>query len=180
VVSVYEGKKPMKEKTSVQDIIQSIDKKKTGKEQEEQMTKEYLILDCHTRFIGVQIEYLREVFELKDDNEISPIPFTPSYILGIIHVRGEIIPVLSLSEILKIEEKEFNFLKLVVIENQFKIAFPVKNILDMRAINVKDLKAIRDITAKTEEQFISGEFDYNGEVISIMDIPKLYVSDYIL
>ncbi|MBN2535449.1 MAG: chemotaxis protein CheW [Spirochaetales bacterium] len=170
----------MKDKTSVTEILQEIDKMSTNKEQEDHITKEFLILDCHSRLIGIQIEYLREVFELKDDNAISPIPFTPSYILGIIHIRGEIIPVLSLSEILKIEEKEFSLLKLVVIENQFKIAFPVKNILDMKAIKVKEIRAIRDISTKAEEQFISDEFDYNGKQISVMDIQKFYLSNYIL
>lgn len=170
----------MKQKASVSEIIEEIDNKGIIKEEDDQITKEYLILDCHSRLIGIQIEYLREVFELKDDNVISPIPFTPSYILGIIHVRGEIIPVLSLSEILKIEEKEYSLLKLAVIENQFKVAFPVKYILDMKAIKVKNIRAIRDIATKAEEQFISGEFEYSGKIISIMDIPKLYLSDYIL
>ena len=170
----------MKQKASVSEIIEEIDNKEITNEQEDQIAKEFLILDCHSRLLGIQIEYLREVFELKDDNVISPIPFTPSYILGIIHVRGEIIPVLSLSEILKIEEKEYNLLKLVIIENQFKIGFPVKNILDMKAIKVKNIRTIRDITTKAEEQFISGEFEYNGKIISVMDIPKLYLSDFIL
>ena len=170
----------MKQKSKVEEIIRAIDEKNIQKEREDKITKEFLILDCQSRLISIQIEYLREVFDLKDDNEISPIPFTPSYILGIIHVRGEIIPVLSLSEILKIEEKEFNLVHLVVIENQFKIAFPVKSILDMKAIKVKDIRAIRDIAIKTEEQFISGEFDYNGKIISVMDIPKLYLSNFIL
>jgi len=169
-----------KEKHKVDDIIKQIDDKNVQKEQEGKITKEFLIIECHSRLLGIQIEYLREVFDLRDDNALSPIPFTPSYILGIINVRGEIIPVLSLSEILQIEEKEYSLLKVVVIEKQFKIAFPVKSILDLKAVEVKNIRPIRDITTKKEEQFISDEFDYNGKVISIMDIPKLYLSEYIL
>ncbi|MBN1696165.1 MAG: chemotaxis protein CheW [Spirochaetales bacterium] len=170
----------MKQKNKVEEIIRAIDKQKGEKEQEERITKEYLIIDCQTRLIGIQIEYLREVLDLKDDNEISPIPFTPSYILGIINVRGEIIPVLALSELLHIDERELNLMKIVVIENQFKISFPIKNIVDMRAVDVKDIRTIKDVTAKKEDQFISDEFDYHGTVVSIMDIPKLFLSHYIL
>ncbi|MBN2441721.1 MAG: chemotaxis protein CheW, partial [Spirochaetales bacterium] len=161
-------------------ILREIDSKNIQKDQDSEITKEYLITNCQTRFIGIQIEYLREVFDLKDDNALSPIPFTPSYILGIINVRGEIIPVLSLAEILGIEETEFNLLKLVVIEHHFKIAFPIKTIVDLKAVDVKNIRVIKDVATKAEEQFISDEFEYNETVVSILDVPKLFLSEYIL
>jgi chemotaxis signal transduction protein len=170
----------MKKKNIVDDIIKEIDAKTIHKEREAEITKEFLIIDCQTKLIGIQIEYLREVFDLKDDSTLSPIPFTPSYILGVINVRSEIIPVLSLSEILGIEETEFNFLKLVVIEHQFKIAFPIKRILDLKAFDVKGIRAIKDAAIKDEEQLISEEFEYNGMIVGSLDIQKLFLSDFIL
>ena len=170
----------MKNKNIVDDIIKEIDSETIHREYESEITKEYLIVDCQTRLIGIQIEYLREVFDLKDDTFLSPIPFTPSYILGVINVRSEIIPVLSLSEILGIEETEFDLLKIVVIEQQFKIAFPLKRIIDMKAIDVKGIRAIKDAAIKTEAQLISEEFDYNGKIVGALDIPKLFLSDFIL
>jgi purine-binding chemotaxis protein CheW len=169
----------MKKKKKVDEIIKEIDEQGHDKKEEEKIFKELLILDCHSRFIGVQMEYLREVFELKDDNSIAPIPFTPSYVFGIINVRGEIVPVLSLSEILHIEEKEFNLLRLVVIEKDFKIAFTVKNILDIKHVDVKNIRTITHKDENKVQQFVSDEFDHEGNVVSILDVPKLYRSEYI-
>ena len=66
----------MKNKNIVDDIIKEIDSETIHREYESEITKEYLIVDCQTRLIGIQIEYLREVFDLKDDTSLSPIPFT--------------------------------------------------------------------------------------------------------
>src|SRR3990170_7439035 len=42
---------------------------------------------------GIETSYVREVYPLK---ELTPLPCTPPFVLGIVNVRGRILPVLDL------------------------------------------------------------------------------------
>jgi purine-binding chemotaxis protein CheW len=46
----------------------------------------------HERY-AAQVNYIREVFPLKD---VTPIPCTPSFVLGIMNVRGQVVSVLDI------------------------------------------------------------------------------------
>jgi len=141
--------------------------------------KEFLIIHTEGGLLGLQIEYLREAFDLSDPKDIIPIPFTPAYILGIINVRGEIVPVLSLETILGIPGAEGRYTTIVVIDYQFKIAFPIKEIVDLKGIDTKELKSIKDSQKTQEEQLLFQEFDYQGQPVTIVDVLKLYSSNYL-
>jgi purine-binding chemotaxis protein CheW len=141
--------------------------------------KEFLIIETEGGLLGLQIEYLREAFDLQDSKEIIPIPFTPAYILGIINVRGEIVPVLSLERILGLPGSEGMYSKIVVIDHQFKIAFPVKEIVDLKGIDTKELKTIKDTQKAQEDQLLFQEFDYQEHPVTILDVLKLYSSNYL-
>jgi purine-binding chemotaxis protein CheW len=47
---------------------------------------------CHERY-GAEVNYIREVYPLKD---ITAIPCTPPFVLGIMNVRGQVVSVLDL------------------------------------------------------------------------------------
>lgn len=101
----------MKSNTRIDEIIKTIEDKK--KMEKSNITKEFLIVDTGSNLIALQLEYLREVFDLNDKRDIVPIPFTPEYIMGIINVRGEILPVLSILNILGLNENISHFNKMI-------------------------------------------------------------------
>ncbi len=142
--------------------------------------KEFLVIDSGTTLIGIQVEYLREVFDITDMNDVIPIPFSPSYILGIVNVRGEIVPVLSFEQVLGLEETDVTYTKMVVIEEKFKVAFPVKDVVDLKAHEIKSLTAIRDIKRPVDEQLFFQEFEYEGKRVIIVDILKMYGTSHLV
>ena len=163
----------MSKKERINEIIKEAEENKNKDKDKSKIVKEFLIIDINSNFFALQLEYLREIFDLTDKDDIVPIPFTPQYILGIINVRGEIIPALSLLRILEIEDKNFNnYLKIAIIDEKFKIAFPFTEIID--------IKPIKNATKKNKDQFLTSEFEYGDKIISIIDIIKIYSSNYLL
>lgn len=60
----------------------------------------------------IETEYVREVYQLK---ELTPLPCTPSYVLGIINVHGQIISVIDIKKFFNLPEKGITDLNKVII-----------------------------------------------------------------
>ncbi len=170
----------MGKKERINEIIKEVEQHKLDKEKEtNKIIKEFLIIQIVSNHFALQLEYLREVFDLSSKKDIVPIPFTPEHILGVINVRGEIIPVISILKILGIKEKNSDYMKVAIVDEKFKIAIPFTDIVDLKTIDIKNIKTIKDAAKKTKEQFIMQEFDYEGIMIGVIDLIKIYSSDFL-
>jgi purine-binding chemotaxis protein CheW len=69
---------------------------------------------AHERY-AVETEYVREVYPLED---LTPLPCTPVFVLGIINVRGEILSVIDIKKLFELPEKGLTDLnKVIMIES---------------------------------------------------------------
>ena len=66
-------------------------------------TKQYIILKFDSEQYGIDITYIDNIVRLQ---HITRVPHTQPYFLGIINLRGEIIPVISLRRKFELPEKE--------------------------------------------------------------------------
>ena len=63
--------------------------------------EEFLGISLENELIGL---YLKEILTISKVLDIVRVPYTESYIVGVINLRGEILPVLSLKQILGLSE----------------------------------------------------------------------------
>jgi purine-binding chemotaxis protein CheW len=63
--------------------------------------EEFLGISVEDELIGLS---LKEILTISKVLDIVKVPYTPSYIVGVINLRGEILPVLSLKQILGLTE----------------------------------------------------------------------------
>ncbi|MBN2531961.1 MAG: chemotaxis protein CheW [Spirochaetales bacterium] len=164
------------EKGRIDTFIQQARDRKTSDTTSMTIIKDFLICDSGKGLIAIQIEYLNEVIELKDRKEVVPLPFIPEYISGIIDVRGEIIPVISLLSIIGEKSGEEDYIKGVVIENNIKVCFLFFDIIGLLSIDIKKIKSVKDVR---KNLYYNEEFEYEGENVIILDIPALFESDYL-
>lgn len=59
---------------------------------------------AHERY-AVEVDYVREVYPLKD---LTRVPCVPSFVLGIINVRGQVISVIDVKEFFDLPRKDFD------------------------------------------------------------------------
>ncbi len=65
---------------------------------------------------GIESAFVREVFPLKD---FTPLPGTPSYVLGIVNVRGQILSILDLKKFFNVSGKGLGQMnKLIILYNE--------------------------------------------------------------
>ncbi len=62
---------------------------------------QYLTFSLRSRLYGVPISIVREINQVGD---ITPVPQTPEYVVGIMNLRGKVIPVVDLKMKFKMEK----------------------------------------------------------------------------
>ncbi len=65
--------------------------------------EEFLGISLEGELIGIPLKKILTISKILDTVKV---PYTPDYIVGVINLRGEIIPVLSLKRVLGLSEKE--------------------------------------------------------------------------
>jgi chemotaxis signal transduction protein len=170
----------MEGKLRINDLMKAAVRDREKKDHKTGITKEFLIVELGDALLGLHIEYLREVFDLPDEQDILPLPFVPGYVRGVINVRGEIVPVLNLSTILGAGKEPAEALKMVIIEGGFKLAFPVREIVDMKTLDMRDWRTVEDAGRKPEEHLLTQEFAYRDRTVRVIDVPRLFASPYLV
>jgi len=100
---------------------------------------------------GIESNYVREVYPLK---ELTPLPCTPPFVLGIISVRGQILSVIDIKKFFDLPEKGLGDLNKVIIIHNEKMEFGILAdvILGTLSIPLNEVQAslptLTDIRAK--------------------------------
>ena len=73
--------------------------------EEDTQKDKYLIFSIGKEYYGIDIKYVIEIIGIEP---ITQVPELPSYIKGVINLRGKIIPVMDVRAKFKKEEKEYD------------------------------------------------------------------------
>jgi len=124
------------------------------------------------------IRYINEVFRL---NKVTPLPCTPSFVIGIINFRGKILSVIDIRNFIGFtnDTKDFNEVRQVIIVkiNDFEFGISVDNILGYYSITAEEIqKTVLTITNERKEFFIG--ISKNSTVV--LDIKNIILSEKII
>ncbi len=162
----------------MKEIIQNILEEKEIKK-EESIYYNFLVAKENNEHYAITLDYITEVCEAKI-TDLLKIPLVEDYILGILNIRGEIIPVISINKILNLPFSKENIGYVVVIENNFKIGIAVDEVKDIYQISSSSLKPIFHSQETRVSNIIPYEFDIEeNKVSNVLDVIALYDSDFI-
>ena len=65
----------------------------------------YLTFNLMEEFYGVNVNWILQIIAIPD---VTKVPKTPSFVKGVINLRGKIIPVMDLRLRFKLPEQEYN------------------------------------------------------------------------
>jgi len=104
---------------------------------------------------GIETQYVREIYPLKD---FTPLPGVPSYILGIINVRGQIIPLVDLKKFFNFPAKGIGELNKVIIIQDERIEFGIlaDEIIGTKAIFTEDILPVPQTVSGIGEKYMKG------------------------
>jgi purine-binding chemotaxis protein CheW len=121
---------------------------------------------------AVDITNVREVVRIQ---KITHIPQMPDFTLGIINIRGSIIPVFDLRKKFGLREKESDEQsKMIVVDvNDSQICFVVDKILNNVKIAVSSVVPTPNVKMKIKRECIRGIGKFEDRMIIILDLARL-------
>jgi len=104
---------------------------------------------------GIESDYVREVFPLKN---FTPLPGVASYILGVVNVRGQILPVVDLKKFFTLPEKGIGELdKIIILQNdQMEFGILTDIVRGTQTIDIKEIKNIPSSISGIGEAYLKG------------------------
>ena len=128
---------------------------------------------------GVEI---LKVQEIRSYSAVTPIPNTPSYIKGVINLRGTVVPVVELRSKFCMETAEYNkFTVIIVVTLGTKvIGLVVDAVSDVLDVSASEVRAVPDLGSRTDTRFIRGMAAIGERMTVLLDIDRLLSEDEVV
>lgn len=137
-------------------------------------SKQYISVRSGEDLFGVEIKYIDSIIVMQN---ITRVPKAQPYFLGVINLRGEIIPVMSVRRKFGLEEDVFNSLTRILIIKPEPTAAPVGMIVDevndVIELNNKDVEIMDYDEKDNMAGYSAGIGKYDDELINILNISEI-------
>lgn len=137
-------------------------------------SKQYIDVRLGKDLYGIEIKYIDSIIVMQN---ITRVPKAQPYFLGLINLRGEVIPVMSLRRRLGLEDKEFTSSTRIMIIKPETTAAPVGMIVDevneVISLNDDDVQKISYDENDSRALYSAGIGKHGSELINILNIPAI-------
>ena len=139
-------------------------------------TDQYLTFMLSDEEYGVDI--LR-VQEIRGWDGATAIPNSPDYVLGVVNLRGVVVPIFDLRKRFNLDNAEFTPETVTVVvkvaheKGERTIGMVVDAVSDVYNITAENINAAPDVGSSVGMEFIKGLATINNEMIILLDIDEL-------
>jgi len=133
---------------------------------------EYIIFSLDTETYGLDV---LKVQEIRQYGAVTKIANTPEFIKGVINLRGLIVPIVDMRIKFNLGQARYDESTIVIVLNISNriIGMVVDGVTDVLEIETSELKALPDIVANIDTQYITGLATYEEQMIVLVDIERL-------
>jgi purine-binding chemotaxis protein CheW len=122
------------------------------------------------------------VQEIKGWEATTPIPNVPSYVKGVINLRGVVVPIVDLRERFDIAEPTYDATTVVIIvktllnqKNERILGMVVDSVSDVYTVDLNNLQAAPKLGtgSMAEQEFVMGLATLDGQMMILLDVDHL-------
>jgi len=130
---------------------------------------------AHERY-AVASEYVREVYPLE---QLTPLPCTPAFVLGIVNLRGEILSVINIKKFFDLPEKGLTDLnKVIVLESEDRVFGILADAINgVRRILRSDIQPSLPTLTGIRQDYLQG---VTAERVVVLDAEKLLADEKLI
>lgn len=136
---------------------------------EESTFSQYIVVKIGNEQYGINIKYIDNIVRMQ---KITRVPKTQVYYRGVINLRGEVIPVMSLRLKLALESDQFdNKTRIIIVKmDNATIGIIVDEVREVVTLYEDSIEMVVYNPADDRTNYISGIGKNNGELISLLDM----------
>ena len=140
----------------------------------EKETKQYIVVNLGNEQYGIDIQYVDNIVRMQ---KITRVPKAQDYFNGIINLRGEIIPVMSLRLKFDLEKDVFTSktrMLILKIEQAAKVGIIVDEVKEVVTLEMDTIeKKNYDNSSDEKGTYLAGIGKHNDTLISILNIASV-------
>jgi purine-binding chemotaxis protein CheW len=113
-------------------------------------------------------------------DRVTPIPNTPDFILGVINLRGAIVPIVDLRRRFGLPAAEFGPTTVVIVvrvaqkdRNERTLGLVVDAVSEVCIVNAEDRKPAPDFGSGIKTDFVKGLATVENRMVILLDIDRL-------
>ena len=120
-----------------------------------------------------------QVQEVLRHTEIAPVPGAPSYVLGIINLRGNVVTVIDTRHRFGLEPGEIaDNTRIVIIEaEKHVVGILVDSVAEVVYLRQSEIETAPNVGNDDSAKFIQGVCHKNGELLILIELNKLLTDD---
>lgn len=140
---------------------------------------QYVTLGIASDLLAVPVERVREILEVQP---ISRLPHAPAYLLGMIDVRGQGVPVVDLRLKLGLEQAgETENTRIIVLDatvgaRELTFGLKTDRVFEVTVLDETELEPPPEIGVKWRSEFIAGIGRRNGAFVTVIDLAQLFAA----
>lgn len=146
------------------------------KESTHEELNQYLTFILNDEEYGVPILTVRGI---QGWEKTTPIPNSPHYVMGIINLRGEVVPIVDLRRRFDLEVIPYGAHTVVIVvrieqaDKQRTVGLVVDGVADVHDINEEDIRKTPDFGRSENNEFVKGLGLIDEKMVIILEIDKL-------
>ncbi|MEQ1579635.1 MAG: chemotaxis protein CheW [Steroidobacteraceae bacterium] len=128
------------------------------------------------------VDILR-VQEIRGWAQVTRIPQSPPHVLGVLNLRGSIVPIVDLRMRFRLEHAEYTAVTVIIVlsvetaSGRRDLGVVVDGVSDVIDIKSADLKPAPDLGSQVSTEFIQGLMTVGEHMVMLLDIDRLVGGD---
>lgn len=125
---------------------------------------------------GINVMQVQEVLRY---TEIVPVPGAPNFVLGIIHLRGNVLTVIDTRKRFGLNPAEINEqTRIIIIESKKQvIGILVDSVAEVVYLNSSEIEIAPNVGNEASSQYLQGVCNRNNQLLILIDLDKLLTDD---
>ena len=139
-------------------------------------TKQYIVIRLGNEQFGIDIKYIDNIVRMQ---RITRVPMAQDYFKGVINLRGEVIPVMSLRVRFELEDDNIDTKTRIIIikmDSQSKVGVLVDQVKEVVTIETDAIEKVGQGNTDGTGQYLDGVGKNGEELITLLNIANV-ISD---
>lgn len=147
------------------------------------LTGKYLTFVLGQESYGIAVVTIREIIRMVD---ITSVPQMPEYVMGVINLRGKVIPIIDLRIKFRLAHRHVTERTCIVVVqvratagSRSLMGLIVDAVEEVVNINAEDIEVAPDFGTKLETDYILGMAKVKGKVKTLLEIDRVVAAESI-
>ncbi len=140
-------------------------------------TFQYIVIRLGEEQYGIDIRYVDNIVRMQN---ITRVPKVPAYLKGVINLRGEVIPVISIRLKMGLTESEHTRTTRIIIlktENAGNLGIVVDEVREVVTLREDNIDRVTREYLDGKVSFINGIGKHGDELISLLDLSSITLDE---